>query len=105
MPPTLPSENGKQPARSQNFVTNVNNAINGALERMFEALGRLVGRRPVVVIVGVHLSTLCVTHGDFGVHSLQTFVRRVNVGIPTEDCIFCSIPDCCGGFGDGSLPA
>lgn len=30
----------------------INRVVNGTLERIFEALGRFIGRRPVLVIVG-----------------------------------------------------
>lgn len=43
----------KTPARESNILYSVNRAINGAMERAFEALGRLVGRCPVLVILGM----------------------------------------------------
>lgn len=36
-----------------NGLYTFNNAINGVLERVFESLGRLVGRRPILVIIGM----------------------------------------------------
>ena len=41
-----------KPASGSNILYTVNRAINGTMERAFEALGRLVGRFPVLVIVG-----------------------------------------------------
>ena len=36
-----------------NGLYTFNNAINGVLERAFESLGRLVGRRPILIIIGM----------------------------------------------------
>lgn len=41
-----------------NFLETINRAINGTMERIFEALGRLIGRRPVMVIIGTSLPNI-----------------------------------------------
>lgn len=44
------TESTKKAPRTS-FLDKINRAINGRLERMFEALGRLIGARPIVVII------------------------------------------------------
>ena len=41
----------KGPQKRGGFLDTINRAINGTLERVFESLGRLIGARPVIVIV------------------------------------------------------
>lgn len=44
-----------KPAKSTNgregCLSGINRAINGTFERIFDALGRFIGRRPIVVLI------------------------------------------------------
>lgn len=42
----------KQETRRPNFIDKINRVINNVLERLFESLGRNIGTRPILVIIG-----------------------------------------------------
>ena len=53
-----PADADKAPQKRGGFLDTINRAINGTLERIFEYLGRLVGARPVVVIIRASLQQI-----------------------------------------------
>lgn len=59
-----PDEDKLKPAPKTSVVGKINKAINGTLERAFNALGQFIARRPVLVIVGVISIFLCTVHSQ-----------------------------------------
>lgn len=54
-------KNGVPP--SKGFLYNLNRAVNGTLERAFDALGRFIARRPFVVIAATLVVALALGSG------------------------------------------